>query len=81
MSETFTVTLNDLTNVENFRTTQFRYENTHVYNTPVFIGVKKIWGLTAVITHTILSALIPNVYNRNINYKPMYHKILLNESQ
>ena len=73
----FTATLKELCDSKNFRTTQFRWGKTHVYKTPVYLGTtKRIWGLTAVITHLILSALVPDVYKKNIKYESGFSKIL-----
>ncbi|KAK6626563.1 hypothetical protein RUM44_009037 [Polyplax serrata] len=72
VAEVFTATLSHLSEKKNFHSTLFRFNNTHVYNTPVYTGThKRIWGLTAVITHIILSALIPDIYNSNITFKLM----------
>ncbi|GLG94100.1 Solute carrier family 40 protein [Gryllus bimaculatus] len=47
----------------NFRYTQFRGS----FALPVFTGGEyRIWGLTAIITHTVLKALVPAVYTHHL---------------
>ncbi|KAL7293862.1 hypothetical protein TKK_0012916 [Trichogramma kaykai] len=51
------------------RYTQFRNN----YTLPTYLGGNhKIWGLTAVITHIVMNALLPNVYKHKIvNLPPL----------
>ncbi|XP_066994558.2 mitochondrial coenzyme A diphosphatase NUDT8 [Anabrus simplex] len=59
----FTVPLKQLCDPVNQRYTHFRGK----YSLPVFTGGEyKIWGVTAVITHIVLSSLIPDVYKNRL---------------
>lgn len=52
----FTMPLKQLINPDNCKSTQFRSG----YVLPVFVGgERRIWGMTAVITHFVLDALLP----------------------
>ncbi|RZC41126.1 NUDIX domain containing protein [Asbolus verrucosus] len=68
VKEAFTVPLEVLCDRDQIRHTQFRTN----YSLPVFVGgKKKIWGLTAVITHMFLKSLLPrDVYDPSIKYIP-----------
>ncbi|EFA09028.1 mitochondrial coenzyme A diphosphatase NUDT8 [Tribolium castaneum] len=68
VKEVFTVPLEVLCDPEHIRHTQFRTN----YSLPVFTGGRrKIWGLTAIITHLFLKALMPkSVYNPSIKFVP-----------
>ncbi|KAL0274688.1 UNVERIFIED_CONTAM: hypothetical protein PYX00_002757 [Menopon gallinae] len=64
---TFALDLQHLCSPENFRTTQFRPKQSPSYALPVYMGGKeKIWGLTALITHLFLSAIVPNHYHNKV---------------
>lgn len=62
----FTMPLEHLIDPANFRSTQFR----NGYALPVFIGSEhRIWGMTAIITHFVLNALLPaGTYVHKLNY-------------
>lgn len=66
VTEVFTVPLEVLCDPHYIKHTQFRTN----YSLPVFMGGKrKIWGLTAIITHLFLKALFPkDLYNPNIKF-------------
>lgn len=67
VEEAFVVPLNALCESSLCRFTQFR----DCYSLPTYLGGKhRIWGLTAVITHLAMSALLPDVYK----HKPIYVK-------
>ncbi|XP_008206449.1 nucleoside diphosphate-linked moiety X motif 8 isoform X2 [Nasonia vitripennis] len=69
VEEAFVQPLEKLCDPQFCRYTQFR-DN---YTLPTYIGGDhKIWGLTAVITHLVMSALVPGVYKHKIAYlKPI----------
>ncbi|KAK7869661.1 hypothetical protein R5R35_010025 [Gryllus longicercus] len=59
----FAVPLQRLCDPKLFRYTQFRGS----FALPVFTGGEyRIWGLTAIITHTVLKALVPAVYTHHL---------------
>jgi len=62
----FSVPLKHLTDPNNCRSTQFRSG----YVLPVFVGVEhRIWGMTAMITHFVLDALLPTgTYVHKLHY-------------
>lgn len=62
----FTMPLKQLINLDNCKSTQFR--NGHVL--PVFVGGEhRIWGMTAIITHFVLDALLPaGTYTHKLYY-------------
>jgi nudix motif 8 len=62
----FTMPLKHLIDPANFRSTQFR----NGYALPVFIGSEhRIWGMTAIITHFVLNALLPaGTYVHKLHY-------------
>lgn len=64
----FAVTLKNLCHPKNYRQTQFRSELFKGgYTLPVFVGSDPIiWGLTAIVTHLTLSALLPGIYTRRL---------------
>lgn len=68
VKEVFTVPLEVLCDPRYIKHTQFRTN----YSLPVFIGGKrKIWGLTAIITHLFLRALLSrDSYDNTIKYIP-----------
>ena len=67
----FTMSLEELCDPRHFRTTQFRTKGFVGYKLPVYLGgPEKIWGVTAIITHMILMALIPNFYHHKVRYQP-----------
>lgn len=68
VDEVFTVSLKKLCDPKSLRYTQFR----NTYSAPVFLGGnRKIWGLTAFITHGILKCLLPKrAYNHKIRFVP-----------
>lgn len=65
----FSVPLSVLSNPSNYKYTQFRDS----YVLPVFLGGKhRIWGMTAIITHILLGALMPNLYKHKLKFiKPV----------
>lgn len=69
VEEAFVQPLEKLCDPAFCRYTQFR-DN---YTLPTYIGGDhKIWGLTAVITHLVMNALVPGVYKHKIAYlKPI----------
>ncbi|KAF7409584.1 hypothetical protein HZH68_003965 [Vespula germanica] len=63
VEEAFIIYLNDFCNPSLCRFTQFRDS----YTLPTYLGGKhRVWGLTAVITHIALSALLPEVYKHKL---------------
>ncbi|MCL4137888.1 UNVERIFIED_CONTAM: hypothetical protein GTU68_016421, partial [Idotea baltica] len=66
----FAVALKNLSHPHNCRQTQFRSDVFKSgYTLPIFIGSEpKIWGLTAVITHLTLSALLPGIYKHRLSH-------------
>ncbi|KAH3755206.1 mitochondrial coenzyme A diphosphatase NUDT8-like [Dreissena polymorpha] len=71
VQEIFTRSIASLCDSDNIRTTQFRYENTG-YTMPVFFGSSakhRVWGLTAVILHQVLSTIAPGIYNFKVKHK------------
>lgn len=74
VEDVFSIPLTTLCKPENCKYTQFK---TRGFSTPVFLGgPKKIWGLTAVITHFLLRSLMPNgcydhpiLYSKSIDSK------------
>lgn len=64
----FCVPLTTLCKPENCRYTQFRRN----FSTPVFLGApRRIWGLTAIITHLFLLSLMPkDCYHHVIKFTP-----------
>jgi len=58
-----------LADEDNFAYTRFRSEKM-TYMTPVFLGQShKIWGLTALVLHEVLRAIIPEVYSVRLSVK------------
>lgn len=76
VSEVFTCTLKDLCDPRNQGYTQFRsgYVIPVYFGQPVEAGVKsmmpKIWGLTAGITHQVLTVLVPKMYKLKLRILP-----------
>lgn len=70
VGDVFTVALENLCHPANLGFTQFR--GVAPYSTPVFTGgVRRIWGLTAMITHTFLQCLLPSkAYKHKIHFVP-----------
>lgn len=67
VDEAFVVSLKDLCQPKHCRYTQFRNN----YTLPTYIGGKyRIWGLTAMITHIIMKALVPDVYQHKLIFLP-----------
>ncbi|KAJ3623912.1 hypothetical protein MTP99_017575 [Tenebrio molitor] len=68
VKEVFTVPLEVLCDPSHIKHTQFRTN----YSLPVFTGGKRrIWGLTAIITHLFLKALMPrNIYDHTVKFVP-----------
>lgn len=67
----FSVSLAHFYNPKNCGYTQFR--NKKSYTLPVFVNSKcKIWGLTALITHIVLTAISPKNYSNRLQFiKPL----------
>lgn len=66
VEEAFVISLEKLCDPKHFRFTQFR----NGFLLPAYTGGKyRVWGLTAAITHMMMKALIPEVYNNKL--KPM----------
>lgn len=67
VEEVFVSSLSELCDPASCKYTQFRDS----YTLPTFVGGKhRIWGLTAIITHIILSSLVPDVYKHKMAYIP-----------
>lgn len=63
VDDVFTPSLATLADATNIAYTRFRGEIVN-FTTPVFLGQSyKIWGLTAIIIHEVLRAIIPEMYN------------------
>lgn len=69
----FAVTIRDLCLNENKRHTQFRGG----YTVPSFVGAeKRIWGITGLITHLFLSALLPkDVYSHPMKFVSKFRNV------
>ncbi|XP_075238156.1 mitochondrial coenzyme A diphosphatase NUDT8 [Lycorma delicatula] len=64
----FTVPLSHFCNKDNCKFTKFRNKNENIYIMPVYPHTPyRIWGMTAVMIHLILSALLPNDYNHKLH--------------
>lgn len=76
VDEVFTVPLERLCDPHLLRYTQFR----STYSAPVFLGgSRRIWGLTAFITHAFLRCLLPTrAYNHKIRFVPSVKSLFLN---
>lgn len=73
VEEIFTVSIETLCNPNNWHSTQFSTGKS--YSLPVFLGGKyRIWGLTAIILHMTLLALIPDKYNHKLYFQPLLIK-------
>lgn len=68
VEEVFTVSIKDLCDSNYHAHTQFR----NTYSTPVYLGGQhRIWGLTAIITHLFLKALLSEeTYKHSVTYIP-----------
>ncbi|XP_068228299.1 mitochondrial coenzyme A diphosphatase NUDT8-like [Palaemon carinicauda] len=69
----FAVSLQNLCDPQHARQTQFRSKQMKGggYALPVFTGSNpRIWGLTAILIHMTLRALLPKVYKNNLTYLP-----------
>ena len=65
VEEAFVYPLEKLCDPSYCRYTQFKNN----YTLPTYLGEKhKIWGLTAIITHIVMSALLPDVYTLKLPY-------------
>lgn len=69
----FTVPLKELCRDENKRHTQFK----RGYCVPTFIGAeKRIWGITGLITHLFLTALLPkDIYSHPMKFVSKYRPV------
>lgn len=70
----FTRTISSLSNRENVGSTQFRRGQLQSlksgYTLPVYLGGEhRIWGLTAIILHMLLSILAPGLYKYKLSHK------------
>lgn len=66
VNEVFAVSLASLCSEENIRYTT--YKSTTTFSMPVFIGQKhKIWGMTAIMLHQILTIIAPGLYKFKIS--------------
>lgn len=76
VDEVFTVSLERLCDPKFLGYTQFR----NMYSAPVFLGgSRRIWGLTAFITHAFLRCLLPKrAYNHKIRFVPTVKNSFLN---
>lgn len=76
VEEAFVLTLKNLCDPSLCRFTQFRNN----FTLPTYLGGKhRIWGLTAAITHMMMTALVPDCYTHKITYlKPIEKTIHLN---
>ena len=65
VEEAFVQPLEKLCNPALCRYTQFR----NSYTLPTYLGENhRIWGLTAIITHLVMNALVPSVYKHKLAY-------------
>jgi nudix motif 8 len=64
VEDVFTMSLRELCDPAVCKHTQFRSRSLVL---PLFVGPQyKVWGLTAVITHTMLKALVPEYYKKKL---------------
>lgn len=72
VEKVFTVDLERLIDSQYRKHTQF--QSGRGYSTPIFIGgEERIWGMTAILTHLFLTALLPKeMYSRKIPYVQPY---------
>ncbi|XP_014262128.1 nucleoside diphosphate-linked moiety X motif 8 [Cimex lectularius] len=64
----FAVALKHFCYPDNRKFTQFRFKKSG-YILPAYVNTEyRIWGITALITHIVLSALLPKHYNFKIHY-------------
>ncbi|XP_076634597.1 mitochondrial coenzyme A diphosphatase NUDT8 [Colletes latitarsis] len=73
VEEAFILSLKNLCDLSLCRYTQFR----DCYTLPVYLGGKhRVWGFTAMVTHMILNALVPDAYKHKLVYiQPILPKI------
>lgn len=77
VQEAFCVSLRDLCENNNIRCTQFREGSG--YTLPVYLaGSHRIWGLTAVIVHQLLTIIAPGLYTFRVRHKrPVFDTTLV----
>ncbi|XP_022199752.2 nucleoside diphosphate-linked moiety X motif 8 [Nilaparvata lugens] len=69
----FTLSLLHFCDSANCRYTRFRFKNMGTYVMPVYLNrTCRIWGMTAAITHIMLSALLPDKYNLQLTKNTGY---------
>ncbi|KAK0084906.1 hypothetical protein PV326_006107 [Microctonus aethiopoides] len=78
VEEAFVVSLKNLCDPKQCSFTQFRNN----YTLPTYLGGKyRIWGLTALITHIIMKALVPNVYRHELPFlQPIEQLVKITEN-
>jgi nudix motif 8 len=69
----FAITLQHFCEPQNCRYTQFRTGPDKGYVLPTYTNAKhRVWGITALMTHIVLTSLIPQHYNHKLQYiKPI----------
>ncbi|XP_052760127.1 mitochondrial coenzyme A diphosphatase NUDT8-like [Mya arenaria] len=71
VEEVFTRSISSLCHPPSIRSTQWRYPGSQGYTLPVYLGGKpghRIWGLTAVIVHQVLTIIAPGLYTFKLRH-------------
>lgn len=67
VEEAFFLSLKNLCDPSQYRHTQFRNN----YTMPTYLaGKHRVWGFTAVVTHLVLNALVPDAYQHKLVFIP-----------